>query len=124
MKKWAAPLLAVSLLFILLAPGVASARGRHHARFHSHVFVGVGPWWGPPWWGSPWSYYPPPYYIYSPPPTVVVEQPPVYIQQQSPPPAPAVPAAESDWYYCSSAGAYYPSVQTCPEAWIRVPPRQ
>mgnify|MGYP003694325897 CR=1 FL=1 len=30
---------------------------------------------------------------------------------------------ESYWYYCSSAGAYYPTVPTCPEPWIKVPPR-
>jgi hypothetical protein len=25
------------------------------------------------------------------------------------------------WYYCPSYGAYYPSVTTCPEAWVPVP---
>ena len=25
------------------------------------------------------------------------------------------------WYYCPSAGAYYPDVQSCPEAWVPVP---
>jgi Protein of unknown function (DUF3300) len=33
-------------------------------------------------------------------------------------------APESFWYYCSSAGAYYPTVSSCPEPWIKVPPRQ
>jgi len=27
------------------------------------------------------------------------------------------------WYYCSSAGAYYPTAPACPEPWIKVPPR-
>jgi hypothetical protein len=27
------------------------------------------------------------------------------------------------WYYCRSANAYYPTVATCPEGWITVPPR-
>ena len=27
------------------------------------------------------------------------------------------------WYYCDSAGGYYPDVETCPEPWVRVPPR-
>ena len=27
------------------------------------------------------------------------------------------------WYYCSSARAYYPRVPTCPEPWVKVPPR-
>ena len=30
---------------------------------------------------------------------------------------------ESYWYYCPSAGAYYPTVPACPEPWIKVPPR-
>jgi len=32
-------------------------------------------------------------------------------------------APESFWYYCSSAGAYYPTVSSCPEPWVKVPPR-
>ena len=31
--------------------------------------------------------------------------------------------AQSYWYYCSSARAYYPTVPTCPEPWIKIPPR-
>jgi hypothetical protein len=27
----------------------------------------------------------------------------------------------SYWYYCSSSGAYYPSVSSCPEPWVTVP---
>jgi hypothetical protein len=30
---------------------------------------------------------------------------------------------QSYWYYCSSARAYYPTVSTCPEPWVKVPPR-
>jgi len=26
------------------------------------------------------------------------------------------------WYYCQSAGAYYPYVTACPEAWVPVLP--
>jgi hypothetical protein len=108
-------LLAVALL---LAAAVPSDAWQRHRGGRGHVFIGVGPsfWWGPPhpyWW-----YYPPPYYVYSPPP-VIVEQPPVYIQP--PPPLPAPPQVY--WYYCPSAQAYYPSVPTCPEAWVKVPPR-
>jgi hypothetical protein len=29
--------------------------------------------------------------------------------------------APAYWYYCPSAGAYYPYVQSCPEAWEPVP---
>ena len=28
--------------------------------------------------------------------------------------------APTYWYYCSSYGAYYPSVTSCPEAWVPV----
>jgi hypothetical protein len=31
--------------------------------------------------------------------------------------------AQSYWYYCLPARAYYPSVTTCPEEWIKVTPR-
>ena len=27
----------------------------------------------------------------------------------------------STWYYCPSYGAYYPTVPSCPEAWVPVP---
>jgi hypothetical protein len=29
--------------------------------------------------------------------------------------------APTYWYYCRSYGAYYPSVTSCPEAWVPVP---
>jgi len=29
--------------------------------------------------------------------------------------------APTYWYYCSSYGAYYPYVASCPEAWVSVP---
>lgn len=31
-------------------------------------------------------------------------------------------APEAYWYYCSSAQAYYPTVPSCPEPWVKVPP--
>ena len=27
----------------------------------------------------------------------------------------------SYWYYCPSYGSYYPTVQSCPEAWVPIP---
>ncbi len=109
MKKSAlVTLLVIGLLVSLAAPGYAW----HHVR--GGVFIGVGPaWWGPPF---PYWYYPSPYYY--PPPTVVVEQPPVYVEQP-----PAQPAPQAFWYYCPSSHTYYPQVQTCSEAWVKVPPR-
>ena len=124
-KKWLAAGLLVVVVALLVAVPQSEAWGR------GRVFVGggVGPvWWGPP---HPWWYYPP-YPAYYPPPTVVVEPPPVYVQQTPPPaavpPAPAPPAASEPsqtayWYYCPGAQAYYPNVQTCSDAWVKVPPR-
>ena len=126
MRKLAsAALLAVALLLIFAAPSLAWSG--HHWHGGPRVFVSVGPrfWWGP--YPYPYYYYPPPYY-YTPPP-VVIQDPPVYVQQ---PPAPgmqqqvspSVAPAEAYWYYCAPSKEYYPSVPTCSEAWIKVPPRQ
>lgn len=41
---------------------------------------------------------------------VTPQQPLVYVQERH------------YWYYCESARAYYPYVQQCPEAWMRVVP--
>ena len=118
-KLVSASLLAVALLLITAAPSLAW-RGHWHGG--SRVFIGVGPvWWGPLY---PYYYYPP--YYYAPPP-VVVQEPPVYTQQDvtpSAPPAPSTQAQEGYWYYCSSSRDYYPHVPSCPEPWIKVPPRQ
>ena len=95
---------------LLLVPGAAVAHDHHHGGWRPHVWFGVGPWWGP----APWWYYPPAYYEGPAP----VEPPPVYIEREPggvPPPG--------YWYYCESAGAYYPSVETCPEPWLQIPPR-
>jgi hypothetical protein len=35
---------------------------------------------------------------------------------------PDVAAPPGYWYYCPSAGAYYPDVGACPEPWMQVPP--
>ncbi len=123
-------LLAVALLLAAVPSEAWSRHGRfRHPGVHTGVFIGVGPafWWGPSypyWWYPPYPYSwypPPPYYAYSPPP-VIVQQPPVYVQQP-PALAPVPPPPQAYWYYCSSATAYYPNVQTCPEVWVKVPPR-
>ena len=122
-------LVAIILVLAVAAPSFAWTRGGHgHWRGGSRVVVGLGfgfaPFWGPyPWGGYPYAYpyaYPYPAYAYGPP-TVVVEPPPVYVQQQ---PAYAPPAApQAYWYYCPSMSAYYPSVPSCAEPWVKVPPR-
>jgi hypothetical protein len=45
---------------------------------------------------------------------VVVQPAPVIVDDQPQP---------GYWYYCPSARAYYPTVPTCPEVWIKVAPR-
>jgi hypothetical protein len=75
-------------------------------RFHGRGVIVVGP----SFWWDLWWYYPPPYYAYPPP---VVQSAPVILEGQSP---------QSYWYYCPSANAYYPTVPTCPEVWIKVAP--
>ncbi len=44
---------------------------------------------------------------------MIVEETPVYMER----------TAGDWWYYCESAGAYYPSVESCPEPWVKVAPR-
>lgn len=70
--------------------------------FHSRVFVGA------PFVWNPFPVYVPPPVVVAPP---AVEAPPVYTQ----------PAPSGYWYYCPSAGAYYPNVSSCPEPWVPVP---
>jgi hypothetical protein len=50
---------------------------------------------------------------------------PVYVAPAYSPPPPVQVAPESgNWYYCDSAGQYYPYVRYCPEGWQAVmPPR-
>lgn len=70
------------------------------------------------WWivGPHWYFYPSPVYPYpspwEPPPAVLVT-PPVGMA----PPAPPTPW----WYYCESAGGYYPYVPSCPGGWVQKP---
>jgi hypothetical protein len=131
---WVVSLVAAVLL-LTAVPSLAGARGgrghgRHghgwhgrgwyghgshgHGYYRPRVYIGLGPafWWGP---GAAW-YGPPPAYVY--PRRVIVEQPAVYIQRE---PTPEPPP--SYWYYCESAGGYYPSVPSCPEPWVKVLPR-
>lgn len=48
-------------------------------------------------------------------------QRPVIIEQHSDPVLVVPPQAAQNWYYCDSARAYYPHVQSCPEGWRAVP---
>jgi hypothetical protein len=69
----------------------------------------------PGWWwivGGIWYYYPRPVYPFPDPyvpPAVVIQTPGV------------PPATTQYWYYCESAGTYYPYVAVCPGGWRAVP---
>jgi hypothetical protein len=76
------------------------------------------PYYYPYYWGSPWWYGAPGPYSY--PSASVVVQPQVYVERAPAPPAPR--SENTYWYYCQSAGGYYPKVPSCPEPWVPVPP--
>lgn len=118
-------------------PGGGHPGGGGHGGWHGPGWYGPG-WYGGVFIGGPWfypysdpylypdlypypygaysyPYAPAPYYAYPPP---VSEGSSIYIERE---PAPSAPT-QAYWYYCASAKAYYPSVQKCPEPWIKVPP--
>lgn len=112
--------------------GHSQGGGWHGGHVHGRVVVGVSPWWGWGWgWPYPYpyygyyGYYGPPYAYYPPPyPGPAVAQEPQTYAQAAPEPAPTAPEQpKAYWYYCASAGAYYPTAPSCPEVWIKVPPR-
>jgi hypothetical protein len=129
-------LLAITLLVVAPVPSDAwrnggggqgtTWRGGGHGTWrgggHGRAFIGVGPAF---WWGAAYPWYYPPYYAYAyapyayAPPPVIVQEPPVYPQAA---PAPDSPP-QAYWYYCPSARSYYPAAPTCPEVWVKVPPR-
>jgi hypothetical protein len=133
--KRTAVVAALGWMLAVGLPGAALAGGGGHGHGHGHgggskysFSFGFGPWWGGPWWYGPQYYYPYaygyaypyPYAVYPAPvyaPAPVAQEPPVYIERD------AAPAASGWWYYCESAGAYYPDVASCDEPWVKVPPR-
>ena len=133
MKRAACGVLVVAAVLLLTQlPSQAGGHGWRGHGGHGHGWYGHGRpstriqiglgfplWWGPGpgWWGPrPAWYGPRP--VYAPPPRVVVMEQPVYVQRE---PVAALPP--SYWYYCESAGGYYPDVPSCPERWVQVPPR-
>lgn len=86
-------------------------RGRHHGgpRFGFGLALGAPLWWGPGYY--PYPYYAPYYYapaystFYAEPGAIrYVERDPGYR------------------YYCTEPAGFYPEVQTCPKAWLKVVP--
>jgi hypothetical protein len=95
--------------------GPYGSHGRHEHRHHDHHGPRAG-------WLLPglvvgsallWATTRPPAVVYREP------LPPVFV------PAPVMPPPDANqwWYYCPSAGAYYPYVSTCPTGWEAVPAR-
>lgn len=125
LPSYLAPLLAI----LIVLPSLAMAHGPNQPRGHVRmqprtsvnfgVSVGTGfysPGYYSPYWYGPSIAYPVP--VYTPPP-VVIQQPPVYIEQ----PVQSVDAGTANyWYYCAPTRSYYPYVNSCAEAWQRVPP--
>jgi hypothetical protein len=123
---------ALGLAVLALAtPSHAWDRGHrryghhHHHGHHGHwhwggprVFVGISPAYGWGYYPGYYGYYAYPPLFYSPyaygPPAVVRVEPEVYVQRSP---------AQAYWYYCESAGEYYPRVPSCPEPWVKVPPQ-
>ncbi len=115
MKRILAAVVVLSLMTTVLAlpaPAWAWGRGGFHHGFHHGgccffggfgLGLGLGVLATAPFWY-------PPAYAY-----------PVYPVYPAPVPTYATPAPPATWYYCRSAGAYYPYVPSCPEAWVQVP---
>lgn len=108
-----ASVVATAVLLIIATLSFAGPR-RHGPEVD--VFIGVGP---------VYRYPPPPYYVYPPVvyPGPVVVPAPVYVAPAPAYVAPPPPPAPAYWYYCQTLRGYYPSVASCPEAWIAVPTR-
>ena len=85
-------------------------RGHHHHHGHHRSHFGFGLALGAPlWWGPgyyPYAYYPPYYYAPAYEPVLIryVERDPGYR------------------YYCTEPAGFYPDVQSCPNAWLKVVP--
>jgi hypothetical protein len=107
---------------VVLGAAVSADALAHGGRARVGVYFGapIGFGYGyAPWYSYPAPYYHPYYYsapvvAYPPAPTTYVEQ-----SQEA---APA-PRADSYWYYCPEAKAYYPYVNQCAGGWQRVSPR-
>lgn len=112
--------LALAALPIQAAAGGRSGhhghRGHGHHRGHSyHPFSLTHFGWGH---GGYPAYGYSHHYPYRPQTTVVVEERVVYVEKPQ-----SAESAESWWYYCGSAGDYYPDVASCREDWVKVAPR-
>jgi hypothetical protein len=85
--------------------------------------VVVGGWYGP-YWGGYWDpYWYPGYYPYPYPASAYYPTSAAYEPMTEPLSYIEQPAAQSYWYYCEDARAYFPYVQQCPAGWLTVVPQ-
>jgi hypothetical protein len=108
--------------------------------WHGHTNVVVGFGWGGPWWGwwpayypyysgyYPYSYYPYYYGGYYSAPVYdygsYVQRPDAgYFEGGDMPPATQAQPQPQLQYYCPNPAGYYPQVQNCSQAWLRVLPQ-
>jgi len=107
--------------------GVSFGGGGYYPGYYGSGMYGPGVW-SPGFYGyrsygygNPFFMSPPVYVV--PPPVITSVRPPVYIQkQESQPPQPTQPRA-GYWYYCQNPAGYYPTVRSCAQGWIPVPPQ-
>ena len=128
MKKIA--LAFVAIIALLGASGTALAQmhggrdgawhGGGHGGSHVRVAIGFPLFWGPGYWPGYYPYYDPYSYYYPADPIYVQPDPPMYIQQDQPA-YPQIPSQQFS-YYCPDPAGYYPTIQNCTQAWLRVIP--
>ena len=104
----------LSLAGLGLASG-ANAHDRDHFRFGISLGFPLG--YSAPYYSAP--YYPAPYYAE---PYYYRPAPPVYIQPQTVIVQPPIPSQVVYQYYCAPTGAYYPTVPSCSQPWMKVVP--
>lgn len=109
-------LAAIATAVCLAGVALAAPAHAHGPRSRAHIglHIGVPLLW--PYWTYPHPYYYPPY---RPEVVVVPTEPTVYVERPGAP----TEADTGFWYYCASAGAYYPYVRECRTGWERVSPR-
>ncbi|WP_057290302.1 hypothetical protein [Noviherbaspirillum sp. Root189] len=113
------PRFLIILVIGLLFSELAWAHGGygHYGRWHGRSHASVGIVLGVPLVGA-WGYYRQPG-IYTYPPVVTVPNvPQAYMEKNA-----REQQANSWWYYCRSAQAYYPYVRECPNGWELVSPQ-
>lgn len=93
--------------------------GSHHGS-NFRVAIGFPFFWGPGYWPGYYPYYDPYSYYYPAAPIYAQPDPSMYIQQDQP--AYSQNPSQQYSYYCPDPVGYYPTIQNCTQAWLRVVP--